>query len=443
MMMPPKSLEPGLAWPMSQKFTQILQASLLQPEMMSELDKFRREITVMFTDIRGSTAYFEKYGDVAGVMMVHQCTDIIRHQVEKHNGTFVKTIGDAVMATFEDCKDAVEAAIGAHLALRHRNVNRPEQDRITIRIGLNYGSGIVKSNDVFGDVVNVASRVESVAQPEQIVISQSVNLKVAHLNLFQISYLGRFSLKGKEGPSDLFEVSWDETRAARPVAAHTVVSGRPAGLALPRFKLQHVVAGATDKEWELKGAQTTLGQASGDITFQKDIRMAPLHARFSADAGQVCVEDLSNHGIFVRLVATYTLQDHDIVLMGTAMMRFQETSEAVSAAAMTGTAIVKVSTMLDEPVAEFVRIRPDGGEEGSRYPLNQDEVTFGRSGSTYNFPQDDFMSRTHARVYQRGENFFIEDCSRNGTYLKAQGKVPVPPGSTVIIGSQLFRVAPM
>jgi len=425
---------------MATKFTQIIQASLLQPEMMSELDKFRREITVMFTDIRGSTAYFEKYGDVAGVMMVHQCTEIIRHQVEKHHGTFIKTIGDAVMATFEDCKDAAEAAIGAHLALKHRNANRPEQDRITIRIGLNYGPGIVKSNDVFGDVVNVASRVESVAQPEQIVISQSVNLKVTNLGLFKIQYLGRFSLKGKEGPSELFEVLWDETRdAVRPLTAHTVVSGGGV-LALPKFKLQHLVAGASHQEWEL-GKEMTLGQSAGDVTFQNDLRMAPRHARFTSHAGQVCVEDLSNHGIFVRLVATYTLQDHDIVLMGAEMMRFQESAEAVAAAAMTGTAIGKVSSLLQEPVAELVRIRPDGGEEGSRYPLNQEVVTFGRSGCTYDFPKDDFMSRTHARVYHRGENFFIEDCSRNGTYLKAQGKVPVPPGSTVIIGSQLFRVA--
>ncbi len=425
---------------MANKFTQIIQASLLQPEMMSELDKFRREITVMFTDIRGSTAYFEKYGDIAGVMMVHQCTEVIKYQVEKHHGKFIKTIGDAVMATFEDCKDAVEAAIGSHLALRHRNANRPEQDRITIRIGLNYGPGIVKTNDVFGDVVNVASRVESVAQPEQIVISQTVNRKVSQLGLFKIEYLGKFSLKGKEGPSDLFEVLWDETRPPRAaVTAHTVVSGG-SGLALPTFKLQHLVAGASDKEWELKGKELKIGQSTGEVTFQNDTRMAPLHARFTSDAGQVCVEDLSTHGIFVRLVATYTLQEHDIVLMGAQMMRFEETAEAVTAAAMTGTAIVKVSTILEEPVAQLVRVRPDGAEEGSRYALNQEVVTFGRSGCTYNF-QDDFMSRTHARVYHRGENFFIEDCSRNGTYLKAQGKVPVPPGSTVIIGSQLFRVA--
>src|SRR6185312_932886 len=94
------------------KFTQVMKASLLRPDLMAELDRFRREITVMFTDIRGSTAYFEKHGDIMGVMMVHQCTEVLRNQIDRHPGSkFIKTIGDAVMATFEDPKVAVECAI--------------------------------------------------------------------------------------------------------------------------------------------------------------------------------------------------------------------------------------------------------------------------------------------------------------------------------------------
>ncbi len=425
----------------SPKFTQVMQASLLQPEMQAELDKFRREITVMFTDIRGSTAYFEKYGDIAGVMMVHQCTELIKRQLEKHKGTFIKTIGDAVMATFEDCKDAVEASIAMHQALRHRNAQKEEKDRIAIRIGLNQGSGIVRSADVFGDVVNVASRVESVAQPEQIIISKTVNQHVSPLSLFNIRYLGQFALKGKEGPSDLFEVIWDEEKeAASTVASHTVVTGG-AGVAIPKFKLQLIKAGATSKEWDLKSRQVTIGQGNADITFPDDPRMAPTHARLTADVAQLHVEDLSDRGMFVRLVATHLLQNLDVVLMGAQMMRFQEEKEALSAAANTGTRLMNLAAILNAPPAEFVGIRPSGGETGNRYPLSQEEVTFGRAGTTYEFPTDDFMSRTHCRVYHRGENFFIEDKSRNGTYIKVRGKVPAPAGSTLIIGSQLFRIA--
>jgi class 3 adenylate cyclase/pSer/pThr/pTyr-binding forkhead associated (FHA) protein len=422
----------------SPKFTQVIQASLLNPEMMAELDRFRREITVLFSDIRGSTAYFEKYGDVAGVMMVHQCTEVIRRQIEKHSGNFVKTIGDAVMATFEDPKNAVLAAIGMHQDLKQRNASRQEHERINIRIGLNFGPGIVKPSDVFGDVVNVASRVESVAQPDQVVISQSVNQRVAPLGIFRISYLGKFSLKGKEGPTDLFEVEWDETRAAHQVVSHTVMSAGP-GLKLPKFRLEQVVPGATGQVWELKGKQMTIGRGAADIKFPDDPRMAPLHARLTADVGQLYVEDPGDNGVFVRLVATYTLQDNDVVLVGTQMLRFQEKREALSAAACTGTSIMNLAGMINASVAEFVALGPEG-EETARYPLNQTEVTFGRSGATYSFPDDGFMSRTHARIYHRGENFFIEDQSRNGSYLKVRGRMPVPPSSTLIVGSQIFRV---
>src|SRR3954464_14355261 len=120
------------------KFTQVMKASLFKPELMAELDKFRREITVLFTDIRGSTAYFEKHGDTMGVIMVHQCTEVQRVQIDKHKGKFIKTIGDAVMATFEDAMAAVACAVDMQKALKEHNRTRLADDQIAIRIGLNY-----------------------------------------------------------------------------------------------------------------------------------------------------------------------------------------------------------------------------------------------------------------------------------------------------------------
>jgi len=422
------------------KFTQVMKASLLKPELMAELDKFRREITVLFTDIRGSTAYFEKHGDIMGVMMVHQCTEVLRNQIEKHpGGRFIKTIGDAVMATFEDATTAVQCAVAMQTALKEHNTTRLADDPIAIRIGLNFGPGIVKTDDVFGDVVNVASRVESVAQADQIIISATVNQKVTGAP-FQINFLGKFALKGKEGPSDLFEVIWDESKVNKPLASHTMMAAG-SGFQLPTFKLQHMVPGGTPQEWVVKSKPFIIGQGSGDILFPNDARMAPQHARLTAATGQLCVEDLSDRGIFVRLVATHTLQSRDIILVGMQMMKFMERSDELAAAAHSGTALMNLAAALNAPPAEFIGIRPDGSETGARYPLKQEEVTFGRSGATFSFEKDEFMSRIHCKVYHRGENFFIEDCSRNGTYLKVQGKAPVPPGSSLIVGSQLFRVS--
>ncbi|HTC91989.1 MAG TPA: adenylate/guanylate cyclase domain-containing protein [Terriglobales bacterium] len=424
--------------------TQIIQASRGNNQLLAELEKFRRTITVMFTDIKGSTAYFEKYGDAAGLMMVHQCNDSLRQIVEGHGGRVVKTIGDAIMATFEDCKESVLASIEMQKALIGFNAPKPEQDHVFIRIGLNYGQGIVKSNDVFGDVVNVASRVESVAAAEQIVISDSVYEQIKDLKLFKTASLGKFSLKGKEGDRDLYEVEWTPKKETRTPVAHTIMMEPPkASRVVPHFKLQHIKKDGTSGElYEMKQGRLSLGRSQGDLQYATDGTLAPLHARFYVENGQLLVEDLSDgKGVFVRLIATYTLQDGDAVLMGKQLLLFREKSEAVAAAAATGTSVGDLSQMIQEPVAEFVRLTPQGVDNTLRFPLLEQEITWGRNKGTYIFPDDGFMSRAHAKIYQRGENYFLEDLgSRNGTFIKVRGKTPVPLGAMVLAGGQLLKV---
>ena len=423
--------------------TQIIQSSRGQNELLAELEKFRKNVVVMFTDIKGSTAYFEKYGDVAGLMMVHQCNDMLRLIVEQHSGRVVKTIGDAIMATFDGCKEAVSASIEMQKALITFNAPKPEQDHVFIRIGLNYGSGIVKSNDVFGDVVNVASRVESVGAPEQIVISESVRERVEPLQIFKLAHLGKYSLKGKEGDRDLYEVIWNEAKHKRAVA-HTVIMGPPkAARVAPNVKLRHIRKdGSSGELYALKNGKLSVGKSQGDLQYPNDPTLAPLHARFIWDSGQLFVEDLSEgRGVFIRLIATYTLQDGDTVLMGKQLLEFREKADLVAAAAATGTTVADISQTTNEPVAEFVRLTERGADTSTRFPLLDQEIVWGRNKGTYTFPDDGFMSRSHAKIYQRGENFFLEDVgSRNGTFVKVRGKTPLPVGSTVLAGGQLLKV---
>jgi pSer/pThr/pTyr-binding forkhead associated (FHA) protein len=88
-------------------------------------------------------------------------------------------------------------------------------------------------------------------------------------------------------------------------------------------------------------------------------------------------------------------------------------------------------------VAEFVSLNPDG----RRYPVHEEQITWGRTKATYTFPTDTSMSRAHAKVYHRGEDFFIEDVgSTNGTFVMAREKTPVPPGVILSIGGQRLKV---
>jgi class 3 adenylate cyclase len=420
--------------------TKILELSREDPSLLQRLEQFRRAVTVLFTDIKGSTEYFERFGDIAGLAMVHECNDLLRVAIEHHQGRVIKTIGDAVMAVFDDCNESVRAAIAMQRRLREKNSSRKKEDELQVRIGLHYGTGIVKSDDVFGDVVNVASRVESMAEAGQIVISDSLRGQISPSE-FNLIPLGRFRLKGKSEDRDLFQVQWSEKASAHINVAHTVITPPQTSAA----QLQHITReGVVSAEYPLTAEGVTVDSAEANSQTPDDTKVPLVKARFSLLQGQPTVENLGPRGrIYIRLVATYTLEEGDVIAMGTRQFKFVCNPEVVAAATTLGKTVLNVTNLLEESAAEFVAINPDGSPRPERYPLQQEEVTFGRTNGTYVFEGDRLMSRSHARVYQRGEDFFLEDLSsRNGTFVMVRGKAPVPFAAPVLVGKQMFRVVP-
>jgi class 3 adenylate cyclase len=418
--------------------TKILQLSREDRGLLQQLEKFRRAITVMFTDIKGSTEYFEHFGDIAGLAMVHECNDVLRSAIEQHGGRVVKTIGDAVMATFDDCKESIRAAIAMQNRLREKNAARKKEDEMQVRIGLHYGMGIVKSDDVFGDVVNVASRVESIAQPGQIIISDSLRQQISPPQ-FDVVFLGRFRLKGKSEDRDLFQVQWSEAGSVPLKVAHTIVTQTGTGA----VRLQRLTRdGAVSAEYPVTLKGVTVDNTETDLKSSEDSKLSAVQARLSLVEGQPTVENVGKRGrIYIRLIATYTLEEGDIIAMGTRHFKFVCKPEVAAAATVLGKTLLSVSDLLKEPAAEFVAINPGGSPQRETYPLREEEITFGRTNATYTFNDDRLMSRSHARVYQRGEDFFLEDlASRNGTFVMVRGRAPVPFGAPILVGGQVFRV---
>jgi class 3 adenylate cyclase len=418
--------------------TKILELSREDPRLLQQLEKFRRAVTVMFTDIKGSTEYFERFGDIAGLAMVHECNDLLRTAIEQHGGRVIKTIGDAVMAAFDNCNESIRAAISMQRRLREKNASKKKDDEILVRIGMHHGIGIVKSDDVFGDVVNVASRVESLAQPGHIIISDCLQRLISPSD-FSVVPLGRFRLKGKMGDHDLFQVRWSETELAPLKLAHTTVIGSGPAHA----RLQHLTRdGTVAAEYPLSAEDITVSNMGVISKSTEDSKPGEMRARFSLVEGQPIVEDVSKKGrIFIRLVATYSLEDGDIVAMGSQLFKFACRRDLVAAATALGKTLLNVTRLLNESAVEFVAINSDFSERPERYRVPDEEVTFGRKTATYSFEDDGLMSRTHARVYHRGEDFFLEDLtSRNGTFVLVRGKAPVPFGAPVLVGGKAFRV---
>ena len=128
-------------------------------------NKFTRTITIMFTDMKGSSSIAEEEGDMVSRFLIKKHNDIVFPVINDKKGVLVKTMGDGTLSYFDSARDAVAAAVQMQININQFNHSRPTKTAIQIRIGLNTGSSIVEKNDIFGDVVNVASRFQTLALP--------------------------------------------------------------------------------------------------------------------------------------------------------------------------------------------------------------------------------------------------------------------------------------
>jgi class 3 adenylate cyclase len=156
-----------------QAFRDLLPGEALRPGEEIAIDN----VTLMFTDLAGSTSLYERIGDGPAYRLVRDHFAFLAAAVRRHNGTLVKTIGDAVMAGFADPADAVRAALEVQDTVNAFNARQGEQ-AITIKIGLHGGPCIaVTMNDkldYFGSTVNTAARLQGQSHGGDIVLSESL-----------------------------------------------------------------------------------------------------------------------------------------------------------------------------------------------------------------------------------------------------------------------------
>jgi class 3 adenylate cyclase len=157
---------------------------------------FIRKIAVLFTDVVGSTNYFKSYGDIAGREMLQRHQELSAKPISQNEGILVKTIGDSVMAYFQDPRKAVKSAITIQQNFKTYNDNRDPGDQIHIRIGIHFGVGIVEDKDIFGNVVNLAARLVSLAGGDQIFISQDVYDLLQDMSLKKVELINVRDIKG-------------------------------------------------------------------------------------------------------------------------------------------------------------------------------------------------------------------------------------------------------
>ena len=180
----------------------------------------RRLTTILAADVVGYSRLtsVDEAGTIAALKVLRK--DLIDPKVAEHHGRIVKLTGDGILVEFPSVVSAVACAADIQRGVRARNGSVPPDARIEFRIGVNVGDVIVEGEDILGDGVNVAARLESIAPPGGIAVSQSVRDHVGKRLDLAFEDMGERRLKNIEKPIRVYSISLDtpsgrETNDAR------------------------------------------------------------------------------------------------------------------------------------------------------------------------------------------------------------------------------------
>ncbi len=178
----------------------------------------RKLSVILFTDMVGYSAKVQANEDHA-LALLQEHNDILQKHIDSYKGRTIKTIGDAFLADFESVLNAVNCAVSIQKELYDRSATVPEDRKIEVRIGIHVGDVIYRDRDVFGDGVNIASRIQSIAGAGRILISHDIY----SIALGKLSYRfhdhGVQPLKNIARPIHIYEVLWQEGQVPEEPAA--------------------------------------------------------------------------------------------------------------------------------------------------------------------------------------------------------------------------------
>jgi len=175
-----------------------VKAVLRRPSKQVTEEEIRVLSAIMFTDIVGYTALMGK-DESKAMEVLDKSQKKIKPLVEKYNGSWLKEMGDGYLSSFRSVMEAVNCALSIIKGL--------QEEEYKVRIGIHVGDVIFKGGDVFGDGVNIASRIQSIGQKEGIYISEVVYDNVKNKKGVSTESLGEKSLKNVEKPIKIFKLT--------------------------------------------------------------------------------------------------------------------------------------------------------------------------------------------------------------------------------------------
>ncbi|MBB4842055.1 class 3 adenylate cyclase [Paucibacter oligotrophus] len=259
-----------------------------------------RERTVLFADLRGSTAIFESLGNAEATALVTQTVSLIGQAVGECHGHLIKTLGDGLMAVFDSPRDGVRSAVRMH-ELLERVVARgklqggsPSLRALRMQVALARGEVVEMNGDCFGDAVNVAARLLDHAGDNETLITAEVLLGLPGMQKAKFRSLDRIAVRGRSEPVHVHVL--DQPAQSGDMAAtqfgEVVHAVEPDGIRLQWMEL--------DRVFDIDNMPIVLGRSVQATYCITDGRVSRSHARIDWHGGSFSVTDLSYNGTFVR-----------------------------------------------------------------------------------------------------------------------------------------------
>ena len=194
--------------------------------------------------------------------------------------------------------------------------------------------------------------------------------------------------------------------------------------------------------FERRHAATSIGRTEGDIRFPEDQFLSPLHAKLSWEEGRLEVRDLgSRNGTWVFLDEPHRLNDGDVVLIGSQVLRFRRLGYPGPYTAEADATKRMGSMTPSADIASLTQLRADGSARDVIQLSPGRDVHIGRERGDWIFPYDPSMSAQHATVRSEDADFvMVDDHSRNGIAIAARGAMVLQHGSRIMVGDKLLRV---
>jgi class 3 adenylate cyclase len=277
-------------------------------------------ICVLFADISGSSRLYEKLGDAEALHTVERCLKRMERAATASNGRVVKAMGDELMVEF----DSADAAVHAAVEIQQRVDALPPVSGVAlaVRVGLHYGPVIVENDDIFGDTVNMASRLADMANAGQVLTSAAtVALLPAELRE-RTRALDAIAVKGKDDEIEVVEVLWargDEDLTLKFSAA----------AAAPRDTRLHLRYGDQEITLDTQHPDAAFGRDPHADIVTHDSRASRSHGRIERRRDKYVLIDQSTNGTYVKFLGEteFSLRREEAVLRSRGYISFGHSSD--------------------------------------------------------------------------------------------------------------------